>query len=66
MNIYDKRFTAVKVLAPEEAERRAVAFLFERHAPLVGYAQERTAALLTVAVHPSYLVQYTRRKAVTA
>ena len=56
----------MKVLTPEEAERRAVALLSEHHAPLVGYAQERTAAPLTVTVHRSYVAQYARRKAVTA
>lgn len=66
INIYDNRFTAVTVLTPEEAERRAVALLSEHRAPLVGYAQERTAAPLTVAVHSSYVSQYARRKAVTA
>lgn len=65
-NAYDHRFTAVRVLTPEEAARRAVALLSEHHSPLVGYAQEQAAAPMTVTVHPSYVAQYTRRKAVTA
>lgn len=64
-NAYDHRYTAVRVLTPEEAERRAVALLTEHHSPLVGYAQETSAAPLTVGVHPSYVAQYARRKAVT-
>jgi len=65
-NIYDHRFSAIKVLTPEACERRAVALHTEHHAPLMGYAQERTAGPLTVTVHPSYVAQYARRKAVTA
>jgi hypothetical protein len=65
-NTYDHRFTAVRVLTNEEAERRAVALLSEHHFPLVGYSEERAAVPLTMTVHPSYIAQYARRKAVTA